>query len=198
MTKFLVKRVLSAIPVIFIVITLVFFLMRIIPGNPALMILGDNADPIDVANLEEKMGLNDSYIVQYKNFLVDTLSGNWGESLYNNEPVFENIRDRLEPTILMAVYSTVISVIIGIPMGVIAARKRNTFLDYTLTTVSSLGTSVPMFWLGMMMVYYLGVQKHWFPVMGYHTVRETGVAWVTSAEPPRGSALPLSSGIIDG
>ncbi len=175
MLKFIVKRVFSAIPVLLIVMTLVFVLMRVIPGDPATLILGEEASQEDIENLREQMGLNDPMPVQFKNYFIDIFSGNWGTSLYNNNPVFENILVRMEPTIMLMLYSTIISVAIGIPFGILSARKRNSAVDYVLTTVSVLGLSIPMFWLGIMMVYLFGVQLGWMPVQGYKTISEAGL-----------------------
>lgn len=175
MAKFTVKRILSAIPVLLIVITLVFFLMRVIPGDPALMMLGDDADPDDVAAFREMMGLNKPLLEQYFVYMKDMLTGDWGVSLYNNQPVFQNIRERMEPTILVMLYSTILAVVTAIPFGIISARHRNTAIDYTLTTISVVGLSVPMFWLGIMLIYLLGVQHRWFPVQGYISIAEGGI-----------------------
>lgn len=175
MLSFVIKRVFSAIPVLFIVITLVFFMMRIIPGDPALQILGEDADPADVEALRERMGLNDPIAIQYMNYLKDIVQGKWGDSLYNNKPVFQNIFDRLEPTLILTLYSTAIAVCVGIPFGIIAAKYHNTFLDYTLTTTAVFGLSIPGFWLGLMMVFYFGVQHGWFPVQGYTFLAEGGI-----------------------
>ncbi len=173
--KFIIKRILSSIPVILVVITFVFFIMRVIPGDPAILILGDEANSKDVEILREKMGLNEPLLVQYVNYVKDILTGNWGNSYYNNESVFKNIKDRLEPTVLIVIYSTLISIFLGVPLGILAARYRNTFLDYTLTTASVFGLSIPMFWLGIMMVFLFGVKLRWFPVQGYKEIQEVGL-----------------------
>ena len=175
MFKFTVKRILSAVPVLLIVITLVFFLMRIIPGDPALIMLGDNADPADVAVFREIMGLNRPILYQYIIYMKDILTGNWGLSLYNNRPVFQNIRERMEPTILVMLYSTTLSVAAAIPFGIISAKRRNTVVDYLLTSISVAGLSIPMFWLGIMLIYLFGVQLRWFPVQGYISMKDGGV-----------------------
>ena len=107
--------------------------------------------------------------------MKDIVSGNWGNSYHNGRPVFENIRKRLEPTILIVVYSTVISVVLGITLGILSARFHNSFLDYTLTTVSVFGLSVPMFWFGVMLLFLFGVRLRWFPVQGYRTIAEVGL-----------------------
>lgn len=175
MVKFVIKRLLSAIPVLFIVVTLVFFMMRIIPGDPALQILGENADPADVAALRERMGLNDPLLVQYVNYLKDMLRGDWGDSLYYSKPVFQVIGERMQPTILLTIYASTIAILVGVPFGILSARKRNSPLDYALTTTAVLGLSAPGFWVGLMMVFYLGVQKAWFPVQGYTPIAEGGL-----------------------
>lgn len=175
MVKFVIKRLFSAIPVLFIVVTLVFFMMRIIPGDPALQILGDDADPAELEALRERLGLNDPLLIQYVNYLGNMLRGNWGESLYNNKPVFEVIGKRLEPTIVLTLYASTIAILVGVPFGILAARKRNSPLDYALTTTAVLGLSAPGFWVGLMMVFYFGVQLRWFPVQGYTFIAEGGL-----------------------
>lgn len=175
MLKFTIKRLLSAIPVLFIVITLVFFLMRIIPGDPALMILGDDYEPEDYVALRESMGLNKPILQQYGEYVFGIVSGDWGTSLYNNKPVFQNIKARMEPTILVTIYSTIIAVVFAIPFGIVSARRRNTVVDYSLTTVSVLALSLPSFWLGLMLVYYVCVRTGLFPVQGYKFIADAGL-----------------------
>ncbi len=175
MVKFIIKRLLSAIPVLFIVITLVFFMMRVIPGDPALQILGEDANPTDVAALRARMGLDLPIPVQYVNYIKDILKGDWGESLYNNKPVFEVIRERLEPTILLTLYASSIAILVGVPFGILSARKRNSAADYALTTTAVLGLSAPGFWVGLMMVFFFGVRLRIFPVQGYTTIASGGL-----------------------
>lgn len=178
MTRFVIKRLFSAIPVLFIVITLVFFMMRIIPGDPAAQILGGGVDEVDPAQIEmlrERLGLNEPIGMQYIHFIRDILKGDWGTSLHNNMPVFQNIKARMEPTLMLTLYSTVISVLIGIPFGILSAKHRNTVADYTMTTVAVMGLSIPGFWLGLMMVFFFGVRLRWFPVQGYTYIAEGGL-----------------------
>lgn len=175
MIKFIIKRLLSAIPVLFVVITLIFILMRIIPGDPATMMLGNDAAQEDIEAFKEMMGLNEPILNQYLDYIKDILTGNWGNSLYYNTPVFKNILDRMEPTVLITLYSTFLSICIGIPFGIIAAIRRNTISDYCLTTIAIFGNSMPSFWLGIMMVYLLGVNLEWFPVQGYISIEEGGL-----------------------
>ena len=175
MLKFVIKRILAAIPQLFVVITLIFFMIRIIPGDPATQILGEDAKIEDIEALREQMGLNDPILVQYYKYLKGVVQGDWGNSLYNNKPVFENIRSRMEPTILLTLYSVSLAVLIGVPVGIIAAKKRNSLADYTLTFFSAVGMSAPGFWVGLMMVFYLGVQLRLFPVQGYTYLADGGL-----------------------
>jgi len=173
--KFVIKRIFAAMLQLFVVMTLIFFMVRIIPGDPATQILGEDARIEDIEMLREQMGLNDPIPVQYVKYLKDVVRGDWGESLYNNKPVFENIRSRMEPTILLTVYSVSLAVLIGVPMGIIAAKKRNSLADYTLTFFSAVGMSAPGFWVGLMMVFYLGVQLRLFPTQGYTYIADGGL-----------------------
>ena len=175
MLKFVIKRIFAAMLQLFVVMTLIFFMVRIIPGDPATQILGEDARIEDIEMLREQMGLNDPIPVQYVKYLKDVVRGDWGESLYNNKPVFENIRSRMEPTILLTVYSVSLAVLIGVPMGIIAAKKRNSLADYTLTFFSAVGMSAPGFWVGLMMVFYLGVQLRLFPTQGYTYIADGGL-----------------------
>ena len=175
MLKYTIKRLLSAIPVTLIVITLAFILMRFIPGNPAMLYLPEDATDEEIYEMEEKLGLHDPIIVQYARYIKNILIGEWGTSHYNHKPVFENIFSRWEPTILLTIYSTILAVCIGIPAGIISARHRNSPLDYGVTIVSALGSSAPGFWIGLMMVFWFGVRLGWFPVQGYTTIAEGGL-----------------------
>lgn len=176
MLKFVLKRFLSAIPVLLVVVTIVFLLMRVLPGDPALMILGKDADQLAAARLRETLSLNDPITVQYVHYIKDIVTGNWGTSLYNSQPVFKNIANRIEPTVLIMICSVLISVVIGIPIGILGAVKRNSILDYSLMTFSVLGLSVPVFWTGIMLSFYLGAILSWFPSLDYVTIKN-GSLW---------------------
>ena len=132
MLKYILKRIISTIPVLFIVVTFIFFLMRALPGDSARMILGKEADEAAVERLRESLGLNDPVMVQYGRYLKNIIKGDWGDSYYNHVPVFENLATRFEPTMLIMILGVLISVIFGIPIGIIGAVKRNSILDYLL------------------------------------------------------------------
>ncbi len=175
MFKFIVKRVLSAIPVLLIVVFITFFLMRMLPGDVAVQILGHDAPPGDLEILRETLGLNEPKLVQFWDYIQGILHGDLGTSLYNNLPVMENILNSLEPTILIMILSILISVVIGIPVGVISAVHRNSILDYLLMTVSVCGLSIPVFWSGIMLAYYVGTVLQILPNMYYYPISQVGL-----------------------
>ena len=175
MLKFVIKRFLSAIPVLIIVLLLIFFLMRVIPGDLAHAIAGDEATEEELEAMRHQLGLDKPVSVQFIEYFTNVLKGDLGKSMYNRKPVTQNIKDRMEPTLLLMLYSTTLSVLIGIPFGIIAARNRNKPLDYAVTTFAIFALAVPNFWLGLMMVYYIGVVLKWFPVQGYTTIAKGGL-----------------------
>ena len=175
MLKYVVKRVLSAIPVLLIVVFITFFLMRMLPGDVAVQILGHDAPPGDLEILRETLGLNEPKLVQFWDYIQGILHGDLGTSLYNNLPVMENILNSLEPTILIMILSILISVVIGIPVGVISAVHRNSVLDYLLMTVSVFGLSIPVFWSGIMLAYYVGTVLQILPNMYYYPISQVGL-----------------------
>lgn len=176
MLKYIVKRILSAIPVLLIVVFITFFLMRMLPGDVAVRILGRDAPPEDLEILRETLGLNQPLWNQFVDYISGLLRGDWGTSLYNNLPVFENILNSLEPTVLIMILSILISVVVGIPVGIISAVKRNSVLDYLLMTVSVFGLSIPVFWSGIMLAYYVGTVLHILPNMYYYPIAQVGLA----------------------
>ena len=176
MAKYILKRVLSAIPTLFGIILVVFVLMRVVGGSPAQYMLEEDATQEEIKALEVQMGLDKPIWEQFIVYCKDVLTGNWGNSYFNREPVFNNIVARLEPTILITVCSTIITVCIGIPAGIMAATHRNSPLDYAISTASIGFMSIPNFWMGMMMVYFLGWKLGIFPVQGYHPIAKYGLA----------------------
>lgn len=174
MLKYTVKRILSAIPVLLIVVFITFFLMRMLPGDVAVLILGKDAAPGDLAILRETLGLNEPKLVQFVHYIQDLLRGDWGVSLYNSMPVFDNIRASLEPTILIMVLSVLISIVVGIPVGIISAVKRNSIWDYLLMSVSVLGLSIPVFWSSIMLAYFIGAVQGWLPSLYYTPIAQAG------------------------
>ena len=173
--KYIVKRILSAIPVLIIVVFITFFLMRMLPGDVAVQILGHDAPPGDLEILRETLGLNQPKLTQFVQYIQGLLQGDLGTSMYNNLPAMQNIRNSLEPTVLIMIFSILISVVVGIPVGVISAVRRNSVLDYLLMTISVLGLSIPVFWSGIMLAYYVGTLWGILPNMYYTPIAQGGL-----------------------
>lgn len=176
MAKYVLKRVLSGILTLFIILTLVFFMMRIVGGNPTYYML-DDADitPEEIEYMTHEYGFDRPIIVQYADYLWGILHGDWGQSYFNYVGVFENLKNRWEPTLLIAACSLILMVVIGIPAGIISATHRNSPIDYGLSTGNLLLQTIPAFWLGLMMIYILAFTLHLFPLQGYHNIGTYGI-----------------------
>lgn len=176
MPKFILKRFLLAIPVLFTILTLVFVLMRLVPGNPMYTLQADaNLTEEQMEFFNEKYGLSDSLPEQYIKYLHNIVKGDFGTSYFNGKPVFENIFDRMDATLIITIYSTLITLLIGIPLGVYAATHHNSFMDYFLSSTSMLVTCVPSFCLGLGILYVFAYKLGWFPIFGYMSVRKYGL-----------------------
>lgn len=167
MTPYILKRLLGGLLVMFVVATIVFLIMRVIPGNPAAIMLGPDAALSDVHELRERMGLNLALPVQYLQFLGRLLTGNLGDSIFLNRPVLVALSERAEPTAFLTLFSILIAVAIGIPAGVASALNRARLFDHGIMTGAMLAASLPSFWLGLMFMQYFAVHLGWFPVSGY-------------------------------
>ncbi|MEL1174221.1 oligopeptide ABC transporter permease [Staphylococcus epidermidis] len=165
MTKYVLKRLCYMFVSLFIVITITFFLMKLIPGSP----FNDtklNAQQKEILN--EKYGLNDPVALQYVNYLKNVVTGDFGNSFqYHNMPVWDLVKPRLIPSMEMGITAMVIGVVLGLVLGVAAATKQNTWVDYTTTIISVIAVSVPSFVLAVLLQYVFAVKLEWFPVAGW-------------------------------
>ncbi|SEB73622.1 ABC transporter permease [Paenibacillus sp. GP183] len=164
---FIVRRLLLAVPVLFIVTILVFLLLHMLPGDPATAILGQEATPEMVAALQKQLGLDKPIIVQYFTWLGGVLHGNLGNSLIDNSPVSGLIMQRLPVTLELTFGTFVVAVLIAIPAGIISATRPGKWADYVSTLFALGGMSIPHFWLGMMLIVLLSVKLGWLPASGY-------------------------------
>jgi peptide/nickel transport system permease protein len=164
------KRLLVALPTLLIVSIFVFSLQKLLPGDPILAMAGEERDPIVIALLREKYRMNDPVIMQYFYWLGGVLQGDFGISLRTNQPVLELIAEKLPVTIQLALMSMIFAFVIGVPMGILAAVKQNTWIDYLANLVALSGLSIPNFWLGIMLILLVSVQLGWLPASGYESI----------------------------
>lgn len=165
MTAFLIRRLGFAFVTLLAVLTIIFMIVRILPGDPAMVILGDQADAATIAALRTRLGLDRSLITQYIEFLGGAFIGNWGVSLVTGRPVIGEVLSVLPWTIELTLAALAIGAVIGIPLGVWAAINRNRTIDYFIRLVSLLGLSFPAFVSGIMLLIGLAIQLRWFPVI---------------------------------
>lgn len=167
MKKYIINRILSIIPILFIVSVVVFSLIHLTPGDPAAAMLGAEATQEDVNALRETLGLNEPLITQYVKWIGNILQGDFGVSVASSVPVSEVLASRLMPTLNLALYAMIISLVIALPLGMIAARKRGTLIDQGISVLALCGISLPSFLLGLALMMGFAVKLRWFPVSGY-------------------------------
>lgn len=172
MLPFVGRRVLTAIPTLLIVTVMVFGIQRSLPGDPALILAGEQQDPAVIAFIREKYRLDDPVPVQYVAWLGQLARGDLGRSLRTNEPVLDLIAAKLPVTAELAVLSLLVALVIAIPVGVLAAVRRGTPVDYGGTMLALAGLSVPNFWLGIMLILLVSVRLGWLPASGYVPLSE--------------------------
>jgi len=164
---YLLRRVLAVIPVMIIVATLAFVLIHLAPGDPASVIAGPYATPDDVGKLPRQLGLDEPLPMQLMHWYGRLLTGNLGDSIFLRRPVTEAVLERIEPTLLLTIWGTLISVLLGVPAGIVSARYHNSAVDQSLMGLALLGLSIPNFLLGLLMILVFGVWLGWLPVAGY-------------------------------
>jgi ABC-type dipeptide/oligopeptide/nickel transport system permease component len=166
MISFIIRRVLLAIPTVLVVITVVFFSVRGLGGDPAMAILGDRATPQALEAMRERLGLNQPLWKQYTSFLLDLARGDLGKDIRTDQPVIELFKRAVPYTLDLAIWATVIGILIGVPTGVLAALKWNTPLDFVGRFVGILGFSFPTFYLSIILLFLFSLTLSWFPMMG--------------------------------
>jgi peptide/nickel transport system permease protein len=170
MLAYIGRRILIAIPTLLIVSVFVFALQKLLPGDPVLVMAGEERNPEVLEYLREKYRLNDPVVYQYFYWLGSVLQGDLGLSLRTNLPVATLIANKLPVTIQLAIMSMIFAVVIGIPMGVLAAVKKGTTLDFVASIVALSGLSIPNFWLGIMLILLVSVNLGWLPASGYESL----------------------------
>ena len=172
MFTLILRRILIAIPTLFLVSLFVFALQRALPGDPFLVIAGEERDPEVIARLREIYRLDDPIFVQFFAWLGQVVQGDFGRSLRTGEPVLTLILQKLPVTIQLATASILVAICIGIPIGILAARRKGTIVDYSASAVALSGLSIPNFWFGIMLILLVSVHLKWLPASGYESIFE--------------------------
>lgn len=167
MATYLAKRLLSLIPVLFVVTAAIFLIIHITPGDPAAAMLGMEATAEEIARLNAELGLDRPIHEQYVNWVAGLFRGDLGQSIFMRMPVSQAIAEHVGPTLSLAIMAQLIALVLAIPFGVLAAWKRGSLADYTLMGGSLLGMAVPSFLLGLLLMLVFGVKLGWLPVAGY-------------------------------
>ncbi|MBY8918338.1 ABC transporter permease (plasmid) [Nitratireductor sp. L1-7-SE] len=167
MLGYITRRILAVIPVMIIVAIFVFLLLRLTPGDPAAIIAGDMATPDQLERIRTSLGLSDPLHEQFITWVGLLLQGELGTSLISSTPVTQMIGQRIWPTVNIAVLTILLSVLIAVPMGVLAAWRHRTWVDYAVMTFSVLGFSIPVFVIGYIFIKIFSIELRWFPVQGY-------------------------------
>lgn len=172
MWSLIARRILIAIPTLLVVSVFVFALIHALPGDPILVMMGEERDPEVIARMRAIYRFDDPILVQYVAWVGQVVQGEFGRSLRTGEPVLHLILQKLPVTIQLAVASMIIAVAIGLPAGIIAARRKGTFVDYAASGVALSGLSIPNFWLGIMLILLVSVELRLLPASGYVSVFE--------------------------
>ncbi len=167
MLTYILRRLVGMFLVMLIVAAVVFVIARVIPGDPAAVMLGSAATPEDVAALRARMGLDQPFLTQFVIYLKQIVTFDLGDSIFLNRPVTQALAERAELTTFLTLMSVGIAVIIGVPIGIVSAVKRGRLVDQGTVALAMLAASVPSFWIGLTLIRYLAVDVNWFPVAGY-------------------------------
>ena len=180
MLGYLIRRVLSTIPVMAIVALFVFSLLYIAPGDPAAIIAGDQATPADVERIRAGLGLDRPFLIRFGEWVWHVLRGDLGMSIFSNQPVTRLIQQRFEPTVSLMVLTLILSIMVAVPMGVLAAWNQGTWIDRLIMVLAVFGFSVPVFVVGYILAYVFALQLDWFPVQGYTPLARGFGPWLSN------------------
>jgi peptide/nickel transport system permease protein len=172
MLQYIGRRLITSVPVLWGVTTLVFLMMHLLPGDPAeLMVAESGGFSQSIAQLRYQLGLDDPLYVQYGRFLVNALRGNLGRSIFTNRPVTQTILEQLPHTVQLAVAAMMVAITIGTALGIAAALNRNTWLDSLCVTIAVAGASIPIFWSGLLLILLFSSLLHWLPATGQGSLK---------------------------
>jgi peptide/nickel transport system permease protein len=178
MLAFIVRRLLSTVMVMTTVAVFIFLLLHLSPGDPAAIIVGDNATQVQIDAVRKQLGLDDPLAVQFVRWVGGVLRGDLGISIFSHEPVNKLIGQRIEPTVSLAITTLLLAVVIAVSFGVLAAWKAGTWIDRIVMVLSVVGFSVPVFVVGYLLIYAFSIKLGWLPVQGYAPIAEGLVPWI--------------------
>ena len=180
MLSYTLRRIVVFVPTLFITLTLIFVLTRMLPGSPVTSLLGTQS--VNAAMLDEvsqQLGLDRPILVQYLEWLPRILTGDFGQSLFFSKPVAEVLFDRFPVTLSLTIFALLVTIAIGIPLGILSAVKRGSFLDYLGNVLSSIGMALPPFWLGFILILVFAVDLKWLPSSGYRPIEMGFWPWLS-------------------
>jgi peptide/nickel transport system permease protein len=178
MVSYILRRILSTLPVMGIVALFVFSLLYIAPGDPAAVIAGDQASPADVERIRQGLGLDRPFLVQFGTWLWHILHGDLGTSIFTNLPVSAMIAQRIEPTFSLMAITLVLTILVAVPLGVVAAWKAGSWVDRTIMAFAVFAFSLPVFVVGYVLAYVFALQFEWLPVQGYTPLKAGLWPWL--------------------
>jgi len=178
MTAYIIRRLLSMLPVMAIVALFVFLLLHLAPGDPAAIMAGDNATPDNIAQIRQKLGLDEPIWKQFLVWIASLAQGNLGNSMFWGDPVTTLIAQRAEPTISLAITTIFVAIVIAVFLGVIAAARAGTGIDRFVMGFAVMGFSVPVFVVGYLLIFLFAIELRWLPVQGYTPIAEGVLPWL--------------------
>jgi peptide/nickel transport system permease protein len=195
-TRLILRRFASALPILLMVSLITFGLMRLIPGDPSAVIAGLSATPEQVAAIRSDLGLDQPLPVQLWRWYAGLLHGDLGRSLLLGQPVVEATFFRLPVTLALSAYALVITLLLGLASGIIAALRQNSWVDQAAMVAAMFGISMPSFWLGLLMILVFAVNLHWLPTGGYIAFSDDPVGWLRTSTMPAISLALLQAGLL--
>ena len=196
MGRYAVRRLIQAVPILALVSLISFGIMQLVPGDPAIIIGGPSATPAELDQIRINLGLDKPFLVQLWIFYVNLLQGDLGRSLLLGKPVLEAVIERTPITVSISIYSLILTVVIGLFIGVLAALRQNTWVDQVATSFALIGVSLPNFWIGLVMIVLFSVKLGWLPTSGYVEFSKDQIGWLRSATMPAVALAMLQIGLL--
>lgn len=196
MLRFVAWRIVTFIPIMAGALVVSFLLLFLSPGSPAIYILGETATPEDVARIDEQLGLDQPFFVQFGHWVWRALGGDFGTSVVGSISVREAVGDAIPATMSLALVSMVFALLAGLSLGLLAGLNSGSPLDRMLTGLTSVGLAIPSFWLGVVVSFVFGVKLGWFPIVGYTPIEEDPLEWFRGLVLPAGCLGLLGAAVI--